>query len=103
MFGNLGQLASLMKDFQDIKRKLGTLKDELAAMEFSASDPQGLATIVVSGDLTVKELKFRDGADPATLSAAAISAMNQALEEVKKAFAAKLSDAAGGLPLSSLL
>lgn len=103
MFGNLGQLASLMKDFQDVKRKIGALKDELAAMELSASDPNGIATIVVSGDLVVKSLTFKQGADAATLSPAAVAAMNQALAEIKKAFAAKLSDAAGGLPLSSLL
>lgn len=103
MFGNLGQLASIMKDFQDVKQKIAAVKTEMAHMEFSAADPNHLVEVVLLGDLTVKSIQIASDAQASTLAEPLSFALNQALAEIKAALASKLSEAAGGLPVPSLL
>ena len=107
MFGNLGEMAGLMKKFGEIQKNIKQMKADLAAAEIVGKDPAGKVIIEMSGDLTVKAFHI----DPSLLSSgnslmletAAASALQDALTNFKTVSAQKLSEATGGLNLPGLI
>ena len=99
MFGSFGQLAGMMKDFQELKQKIETMKKELAEMEFSGTSRDGSVTAVVSGDCLVRSIKGTGSdLDPE----ATAEAVNEGILQAKKAISQKISEATGGMPLPGL-
>ena len=58
MFGNLGEMANLLKKAKDIQKNMGAIREEMARTEFSASSPDQEVVVVVSGDFQVKSIKI---------------------------------------------
>ena len=99
MFGSFGQLAGMMKDFQELKKKIEAMKQELAQMEFRGTSQDGTVTAVVSGDCFVRSITGpASGIDPQ----AAAEAVNQGIAQAKNAISQKISEATGGLPMPGL-
>jgi len=96
MFGNLGNLAGMMKDFQNLKQKAEVVKQELAAAEFTASSIDGSVRITMSGTCEVKKVTYLAVAPS---QEAVAEAMNAALALVKQEISKKISEATGGIPL----
>jgi len=107
MFGNLGEMAGLMKKFGEIQKNMKKMKEDLAATTLTGKDPAGKVVIEMSGDLNVKGVHV----DPSLLSSgsaslletACASALQDALGQFKQVSAAKLSEATGGLNLPGLM
>lgn len=100
MFGNLGQMASLLGRVKEIQAGIKTFKDELPKLEFSGSC--GGVTAVVSGDLEVRRLEVAPGTDPAAIANLSRDAVNQALLAAKQAMRAKMQEISGGIDLPGL-
>lgn len=99
MFGSFGQLAGMMKDFQELKKKIEVMKQELAQMEFRGVSADGSVTAVVSGDCFVRAITCSTASpDPQ----ATAEAVNQGIAQAKNAISQKISEATGGLPLPGL-
>ena len=107
MFGNLGEMAGLMKKFGEIQKNMKKMKEDLAATVLTGKDPTGKVAIEMSGDLVVKGVHI----DPSLLSSggmpvvetACASAVQDALKQFKEVSAAKLSEATGGLSMPGLI
>ena len=107
MFGNLGEMAGLMKKFGEIQKNMKKMKEDLAETVLTGKDPAGKVTIELGGDLMVKAVHI----DPSLLSSgdipmaetACASALQDALKQFKEVSAAKLSEATGGLSLPGLM
>ena len=107
MFGNLGEMAGLMKKFGEIQKNMKQMKEDLAATTLTGKDPSGKVVIEMSGDLSVKGVHI----DPSLLSpggtlpleSACAAALQDALTQFKQVSAAKLSEATGGLSLPGLM
>ena len=99
MFGSFGQLAGMMKDFQELKNKNEVMKQELAQMEFLGTSQDGSVTAVVSGDCFVRSISYATS-NPAPEATA--EAVNQGIAQAKNAISQKISEATGGLPVPGL-
>ena len=107
MFGNLGEMAGLMKKFGEIQKNMKQMKEDLAATTVVGKDPTEKIVIEMSGDLVVKAFHI----DPSLLSSgnslmletACASAMQNALDQFKAVSTKKLSEATGGLSLPGLM
>ena len=99
MLGSFGQLAGLMKDFQELKKTIEAMKQELAGMEFRGESEDGTVTAVVTGDCFVRAITCTTATpDPK----AAAEAVNRGIAQAKQAISEKLSEATGGLPVPNL-
>lgn len=99
MFGSFGQLAGMMKDFQELKKKIEAMKQELAQMEFRGVSQDGAVTAVVSGDCFVRSIVCTT-ANPNPQAVA--EAVNRGIAQAKNAISQKVSEATGGLPVPGL-
>lgn len=107
MFGNLGNLGNLMKQFSEIKGNMQKMKEELANTVIVGKDPAEKVVIEMSGDLNVKAVHI----DPAVMSSGSSSvaeacvaaALGSALEQFRKISAEKISQATGGLNIPGLM
>ena len=100
MFGNLGQMASLLGRVKDIQAGIGELKKELPEMEFSAES--GGVTAVVGGDFQLKRLEVAPGVDAGAVAGNAREAVNRALASAKLAIAQRMKEISGGIDLPGL-
>ena len=99
MFSSFGQLAGMMKDFQELKQKIEAMKKELAQMEFRGASQDGTVTAVVTGDCFVRAITSTTASpDPK----ATAEAVNQGIAQAKNAISQKISEATGGLPVPGL-
>ncbi len=102
MFGNLG---NLMKQLQQVQQKAGQMKDELAAVEHSATAGGGLAAATVNGLLEVVDLTIDAARAGLTqeqselLADAVLAAIHEAARQAQEAAEAMQKDLLGGLDL----
>ena len=107
MFGNLGEMAGLMKKFGEIQKNMKKMKEELSETTLTGRDPSGKVVVEMSGDLEMKGFHL----DPSLLSSghslqletACSAAVQDALRQFKEVSARKLSEATGGLSLPGIL
>lgn len=106
MFGNLGEMAGLMKKFGDIQKNMKQMKEELPRIEVSGTDSNNLVEVRVSGDFCLRSIRISPAlaasGDAEVLQNTIFEAMNQALTLAKMESAKKLSEATGGLPIPGL-
>ena len=106
MFGNLGEMAGLMKKVGEIQKNMKKMKEELASVELSGKDAAGQVEAVVSGDFTLKRVSvspaLAEMKDASVLESAVFEAFSNALAAAKVESARKLSEATGGLNIPGL-
>ncbi len=106
MFGNLGEMAGLMKKFGEIQKNMKKMKEDLAAIEVAGKNAAGQVEVVVSGDFNVKKVyispSLAEMKDAAILESAVFEAMNNALVQAKMESAKKLSEATGGINIPGI-
>ncbi len=99
MFGSLGNLAGMMKDFQNMKQKAEQLKEELSKATFSSISSDGAVKVSVSGACEIISVTYLSVQPaPASVMEATNSALRQAKQEISK----KISEVTGGIPLPGL-
>ena len=99
MFGSFGELAGMMKNFQELKKKIEAMKQELSQMEFRGTSQDGTVTAVVSGDCFVRSITCTTSCPNPQATAEAV---NQGIAQAKNAISQKISEATGGMPMPGL-
>ncbi|MBO5724223.1 MAG: YbaB/EbfC family nucleoid-associated protein [Lentisphaeria bacterium] len=107
MFGNLGNLGNLMKQFSEIKGNMQKMKQELADTLIVGKDPAEKVVIEMSGDLKVKAVhvdpSVMSSGNSAVAEACVAAALESALDQFRQISAQKLSQATGGLNIPGLM
>ena len=102
MFGNFGELASLLGKAKEIQASIKKLKSELPEMEFDGTSASGKVKAVVSGDFQLRRLEAV-ACNLNEASAAEIAeAVNAALAQAKQFVAQKMKESAGGIDLPAM-
>ena len=99
MFKGIGDLASLLKQAQQMQSKIGEIKDHLAQVRVEGQSGGGMVRVEVSGQQKVLAVHV----DPSLLSEndaeviedLLVSATNQALEKARQAAADQMGAIAG--------
>ena len=103
MLGNLGEMAKMMSRVKDIQNGIKKFREELPALEFSATAAGGRVKVTVSGDFTVKAIEIAPEAAGDCAVAGEISeAVNSALAAAKMTIQSKMSEISGGIDLPGL-
>ena len=106
MFGNLGKMASMLKDMQGLKANMERMKSELANAEYTGKSCNGQVTAIVSGELLLKRIDitpaFVNAGDTLALQQAILEAVNTASLTARNAAAEKMSALTGGLDIPGM-
>ena len=106
MFGDLGKMASMMKNLQNLKQNMETMKAELARREYTAVSSNARVEAVVSGELVLKNIRidpdFASCAGADQIRLAVMEAVNAALTSAKLDAASQLSSMTGGMDLPGI-
>ena len=100
------QQAKMMKQIQEMQRKMAQAQEELAVETVEASAGGGIITVVVTGSLEVKEVRIKpeavDPDDVEMLQDLVVAATNEALRAAQELASTKLGGATGGLDLPNI-
>lgn len=104
MFGNLGEMAGLMKKAKDMKANLAKMKEDIASSEFYGTCPDGKVSVVIGGDFQVRQLKIAPDAttDTTVLEESVKTAINSAVSSAQANIQEKMKEATGGLNIPGL-
>lgn len=106
MFGNLGKMASMLKDMQGLKANMEQMKSELANSEYTGKSCNGQVTAIVSGELLLKRIEinpsFAASGDTLALQQAVLEAVNTASLTARAAAAEKMAAMTGGMNIPGL-
>ena len=103
MFGQLGELAGLMKKMSDMKSKMAQVKKDLEQLSVTGSSRNGAVQITISGDMSVvKNVHVAENMSAADMEIAIGEAVANVINNAKMESAKRLSDVTGGMDLSSL-
>ncbi|MDD5728119.1 MAG: YbaB/EbfC family nucleoid-associated protein [Victivallales bacterium] len=104
MFGNLGEMAGLMKKAKDMKANIAKMKEEIAASEFYGACPDNKVTAVISGDFQVRQIKISPAAaeDVQLLEDAVKTAVNSAVSSAQANIQEKMKEITGGINIPGL-
>jgi hypothetical protein len=106
MFKGLGQLASLLKNANEIQGRMQEMQESLKRVRASGSAGGGMVTVEMNGQQQVlscriEESLFASG-DREMVEDLTVAAVNQALEKVRQAAAEEMSRFAGGFDVPGL-
>jgi DNA-binding YbaB/EbfC family protein len=100
------QYQKMMKQVQEMQRKMAQAQEELANETVEASAGGGTVTVVMSGSLEVREIRIQpeavDPDDVEMLQDLVIAATNEALRAAQDLAQQKLGGATGGVDLPNL-
>ena len=100
------QYNKMMKQVQEMQRKMAQAQEELAVETVEASAGGGVVTVVVTGALEIKEVRINpDAVDPEDvemLQDLVVAATNEALRAAQDLASTKLGGATGGLDLPNI-
>jgi nucleoid-associated protein EbfC len=101
--GGMPNMQQLMKQAQQMQRKLEAAQAELAELELTGAAGGGLVTVTVTGDGAPKSVKIDpkvvDADDVETLEDLVLAAFTNALDEAAKVRDAKMGPLTGGMGL----
>jgi DNA-binding YbaB/EbfC family protein len=96
----------MMKQVQKMQKDMMVAQEQLASETVESSAGGGMVTVVVSGDLVVKEIRIAaeaiDPDDPELLSDMVMAAVNEAIRQAQELAANKMGGLTGGLDLGGL-
>jgi nucleoid-associated protein EbfC len=104
MFGNLGEMAGLMKKAKDMKGNLAKMKEEIASSEFYGTCPDEKVSVVISGNFQVRQIKISPDVtgDTEALEELIKTAMNSAVSSAQANIQEKMKEVTGGLNIPGL-
>ena len=103
MFGQLGELAGLMKKMSDMQSKMKKIKKDLEELCVTGSSTNGAVQITISGDMSVvKNVHIAENLSAADLEIAVGEAVANVINNAKMESTKRLSEATGGMDLSAL-
>jgi nucleoid-associated protein EbfC len=100
------QQNKMMKQIQEMQRKMAQAQEELAVETVEASAGGGMITVVITGSLEVKEVRIKpeavDPDDVEMLQDLVVAATNEALRAAQDLASQKLGGATGGIDLPNI-
>jgi DNA-binding YbaB/EbfC family protein len=106
MFKGLGQIASFMKQAQEIQGRMKDLQETLRRLKIEATAGGGMVTVEMNGQQQLLNCRIEkslvESGDREMIEDLVVAAVNQALEKVKQAGAEEMSKIAGGMDLPGL-
>ncbi|HET6497255.1 MAG TPA: YbaB/EbfC family nucleoid-associated protein [Thermoleophilia bacterium] len=100
------QYNKMLKQVQEMQTKMALAQEELADETVEASAGGGMVTVVVTGDLEVREVRIKpeavDPEDVEMLQDLVTAATNEALRAAQELASRKLGGATGGLNLPNI-
>ncbi len=96
-------IQQLMKQAQQVQKKMTEAQEKLAAAEYEGTSGGGLIKVTVNGKGELKSLKIDpsliDPQDPEVLEDLIVAAFNNAKKNADEAASGAMSDAMGGMGL----
>ena len=103
MFGQLGEMAGLMKRMGEMQSKMKKIKKELEELNVTGSSSNGAVQITITGDMAaVKNVHVSGNLSAAEMEIAIGEAVANVINNAKMESAKRLSEATGGIDLSAL-
>ncbi|MBE6405725.1 MAG: hypothetical protein E7040_06865 [Lentisphaerae bacterium] len=103
MFGQLGELAGLMKKMSEMQSKMKQIKKDLENLSVTGSSRNGAVQITISGDMSVvRNVHIADDLPASEMEISVKEAVENVLYNAKMESAKRLSEATGGMDLSAL-
>ncbi len=100
------QYQKMMKQVQEMQRKMAEAQEQLANETVEASAGGGMVTVVMSGSLEVREVRIKpeavDPDDVEMLQDLVTAATNEALRSAQALASERLGGATGGLDLPNI-
>ena len=100
------QYAKMLKQVQEMQRRMAKAQEELAQETVEASAGGGMVTVVMSGSLEMREVRIKpeavDPDDVEMLEDLVVAATNEALRAAQALASEKLGGATGGLDLPNI-
>ena len=106
MFGKLGDMANLMQKAQEMHKKMAEVQEEISKLEAKGYSTGNLVEAVACGDFTIKRITIKSECaktgDSDIIQQHVVSAVNNALNEIKLQSKEKMAAIAGGLNIPGL-
>ncbi len=106
MFKGLGNLASLMKQAQEISSKMGAVQEQLADIKVEGTAGGGMVTVEANGHQKILSMRIEqsllDDKDKEMLEDLVLAATNQALEKAKQAAGEQMKGLTGDADIPGL-
>jgi nucleoid-associated protein EbfC len=104
MFGNLGQLAGLMKKAGKFQKDMQKVKEELATKEYTSSVAGGKVEVTIGGDFTVRKLSISPDCtdDNELLEDMITAAINEAVNNARQETAEKMAEMTEGMNIPGM-
>ena len=106
MFKGLGQIASLMKNAQEIQGRMKEMQENLRRLKAEGTAGGGMVTVEINGQQQVLSCRIEqslfDAGDREMIEDLVVAAANQALDKIKQAAADEMGKLTGGLDMSGL-
>lgn len=103
MFGNMGNMAGMMKKVQKLQADMAKLQEELKARTLEVSTGGGAVKVVVTGEKKIQSIKIAPSAvdpdDVEMLEDLITAAVNEAMSKVDDMMAQEMGKLTGGLNL----
>ncbi len=103
MFGNMGNMAGMMKKVQKLQADMAKMQEELKARTVEVSAGGGAIKVVMTGEKQVQSLKIAptavDPEDIEMLEDLVVAAINEAVKKVDDMMAQEMGKLTGGLNL----
>jgi len=103
MFGNMGNMAGMMKKVQILQADMSKLQEELKTRTLEATAGGGAVKVVINGEKQIVSLKIEptavDPEDVEMLEDLVAAAVNEALKKVDDMMAQEMGKLTGGMNL----
>lgn len=103
MFGNMGNMAGMMKKVQKLQADMAKMQEELKGRTLEATAGGGAVTVVVTGEKQIKSIKIAptavDPEDLEMLEDLVAAAVNEALKKVDDMMAQEMGKLTNGMNL----
>lgn len=107
MAGSLGDLGGLLRQAQQMQRRMADLREDLGKRRFEARAGGDAVFAVVNGDRQLLELKISpevvDSEDVGMLEDLILTAVGEALQQAAHAVEKEMGDMTGGLGLPGMM
>jgi len=103
MFGNMGNMAGMMKKVQKLQAEMGKLQEELKGRTLEVSTGGGAVKVVITGEKKIQSIKIAPSAvdpeDVEMLEDLVAAAVNEAINKVDDMMSQEMGKLTGGLNL----
>ncbi|MBP2637267.1 MAG: Nucleoid-associated protein [Firmicutes bacterium] len=103
MFGNMGNMAGMMKKVQKLQADMAKLQEELKGRTLEVSTGGGAVKVVVNGEKKIQSIKIAPSAvdpeDVEMLEDLVAAAVNEAMTKVDDMMSQEMGKLTGGLNL----